>query len=60
MDAKITVTATPSEFDLVRQAMTRDMQRMHETCRDDSVEPQARQAARQTEAQLADLLRKLS
>ena len=58
MEAKITITMTPSEFDLVRESISEAVD-AHYHIRRDTKDAAVRRAAVEREAQLRELLVKL-
>lgn len=57
-EAKITLTLSPTEFDLVRHAVETDIRESHKNG-NDSGSPEGRRKAKQRELQLVELQKKL-
>lgn len=59
MEAKVSLTVTPIEFDLVRDAIERASESNLRIAQDSSIEARVRSESRTKHVQYADLLKKL-
>jgi hypothetical protein len=60
MEAVVTLKLAPREFDMLRESVTFHMEAAKALVTDAAIAADARHRARQNEAQLAELLRKLN
>ena len=59
MEAQVTLKLTPAEFDLVREAVSNEKDRVHETALDASEDVRVRSVAKGQFVRLGDVLDKL-